>query len=59
MHPIHGYNRPMDISENPATVEQARATLRRSMRRTRWLRRAAVTLALVIAGLILMIRFQG
>lgn len=40
-------------------LEAARAQLRASLRTTRWLRRLAVLLGLIIAMLILSIRLQG
>lgn len=49
----------MVTTEHPTTMEQARNELRQSLRKTRWLRRITVLLALVIGGLVLMIRYQG
>lgn len=49
----------MSIAIKNDEVQAARARLRRLMRGTRWLRRAALLLAAVIVVLVLAIRLQA
>jgi hypothetical protein len=54
-----GYNAGMPSTIRNRNVEDSRIQLRASLRTTRWLRRVAVLLGLVIIGLLLSFRFQG